>query len=128
MSAYFYSHEKYTIIPYLIDKLDLEIEDENGEWQPCFQVGYFNMHAKIMCLELMDGTKLTIHGSSNLRSSSCIEQLTAETDPEIFDFNVGIIRQFMERYYTINHTFGAGRRIRPLRNVITKDILRKARR
>jgi len=127
LSGYFYSHEKNYIIPYMMNKLDLEIENENGEWEPCFQVGFFNMHAKIMCLELMDGTKLTIHGSSNLRSSRCIEQIVAETDPALFDFNVEMIREFMKKYYIINHTFGTGKRIKPLRNDITKLIIKNKR-
>lgn len=125
LSGYYYSHEKFKIIPYMLDKLDMEIETEPDKWEPCFQVGYFNMHAKIMCLELMDGTKLTIHGSSNLRSSNSVEQITAETDPELFDFNVATIREFMRKYYTINHNVGEGRRIKPLRNNITKDIIKK---
>lgn len=126
LSGYFYSHEKNKIIQYMLDKLDMEIENpETGAWEPCFQVGYFNMHAKIMCLELMDGTKLTIHGSSNLRSSNSVEQITAETDPELFDFNVAIIREFMRKYYTINHSVGSGRRIKPMRNNITKDLIKK---
>ena len=125
LSGYFYSHEKHKIIQYMLEKLDMEIEIEPGKWEPCFQVGYFNMHAKIMCLELMDGTKLTIHGSSNLRSSNSVEQITAETDPAIFDFNLAIIRDFMRRYYTINHAVGEGRRIKPLRNDITKSIIKK---
>ena len=124
LSGYFYSHEKYKIVQYMYDKLDVEIETEPGSWTPAFQVGYFNMHAKIMALELYDGTKLTIHGSSNLRSSNSIEQIMAETDPDLFDFNVGVIRDFMRKYYTINHTFGEGKRIKPLRNNITKDLIK----
>ena len=128
LSAYFYSHEKYGIIPYIYNKLDLEIETEPDKWEPCFQVGYFNMHAKIMCLELYDGTKLTIHGSSNLRSSSSIEQIMVETDPELFDFNVGMIREFMKKFFTINHDYGEGRKIKPLRNNVTAKIIKKIRR
>ncbi len=128
LSAYFYSHEKHKLIPYMYEKLDVEIETEPDKWEPGFQVGFFNIHSKIMCLELEDGTKLTIHGSSNLRSSNSIEQAMIETDPDLFDFNVGIIREFMKVFFTVNHDSGEGKRIRPLRNNVTGIIIRKVRR
>lgn len=128
LSAYFYSHEKYKIVQYMYDRLDVEIETKPDQWEPGFQVGFFNIHSKVMCLELQDGTKLTIHGSSNLRSSSSIEQIMVETDPDLFDFNVEIIRDFMKQYFTVNHEYGEGKRIKPLRNNITKHIISKYRR
>ena len=124
LSGYFYSHEKFKIVKYMYDRLDVEIETEPDHWEPAFQVGYFNMHAKIMALELLDGTKLTIHGSSNLRSSNSIEQITAETDPALFDFNVRTIREFMRRYYTVNHTFGSGTRIKSVRSISVTDLVK----
>ena len=128
LSAYFYSHEKYKIIPYMYDRLDVEIETEPDKWEPGFQVGFFNIHSKIMCLELYDGTKITIHGSSNLRSSNNVEQVMVETDPELFDFNVEIIRDFMRVFFTVNHNYGEGKKIKPLRNNITGKIIKKVRR
>ena len=128
LSAYYYSHEKFKLIPYMYEKLDVEIETEPDQWEPGFQVGFFNIHAKIMLLELQDGTRLTIHGSSNLRSSNSIEQIMVETDPELFEFNLKVIRDFMKTFFTINHGCGEGRRIRPLRNNITGKIIRRIRR
>ena len=125
LSGYFYSHEKFNILSYMYENLDIELLGEDGEWHPAFQVGFFNMHAKIMCLQLSDGTKLTIHGSSNLRSSNSIEQITAETDPELFDWNVNVIREFMSRYYTINHTFGEGKKLKPLTSTQTRHIIKE---
>ena len=124
LSGYFYSHEKWKLIPYMYNTLDIELETEPDHWEPAFQVGFFNMHAKVMCLELYDGTKLTIHGSSNLRSSNSVEQICAETDPQLFDFNVTIIREFMRRYYTINHEQGVGKKMKALRENYTGQIIR----
>lgn len=125
LSGYFYSHEKWKLIPYMYEKLDVEIETAPDVWEPAFQVGFFNMHAKMMCLELLDGTKLTIHGSSNLRSSNSIEQIMAETDPEFFDFNVGVIREYMRTYFTVNHSYGAGTKVKSVRDALSGPIVKK---
>ena len=96
LSGYFYSHEKFDLIPYLYDRLD--VDDK-------FQVAFGNYHAKIICIETHSGHVMTIHGSANLRSSYSIEQLMVEVGQrDIFDFNAGLIRSLCEKYATIDMT------------------------
>ena len=95
VSGYFYSHEKYNLVPYMYEKLD--IGDKT-------QVAFGNFHGKIIALETALGHTITIHGSANLRSSSSIEQIMVEVDNQpLFDFNAGIIKSLCDKYGTINH-------------------------
>lgn len=105
------------------DEIPIPPKEPKAKVGDVYQLG----RHRLMCGDStdMDGTKLTIHGSSNLRSSNSVEQITAETDPDLFDFNVAIIREFMKKYFTINHDVGEGRKIKPLRNDITKSIIKK---
>ncbi len=96
LSGYFYSHEKFGLIPYLYERLD--VDDK-------FQVAFGNFHAKIICIETHSGHYMTIHGSANLRSSYSIEQLMVEVGQrDIFDFNAGLIQGLCEKYATIDYT------------------------
>ena len=96
LSGYFYSHEKFGLIPYLYERLD--IDDK-------FQVAFGNYHGKIICIETHSGHTMVIHGSANLRSSYSIEQLMVEVgQQDIFDFNAGLIKALCERYATIDYT------------------------
>ena len=99
-SAYFYSHEKYDLVPYLYKRIG---EDDRA------QVAFGAYHMKIIAVETHHGHIITIHGSANMRSSSNIEQVMVEiNDREMYDFNAGQIRDICERYGTIN------RQIKPM--------------
>ena len=96
LSGYFYSHEKWGLVPYLYEQLD-------GVGRN-FQVAFGGYHCKIITIEGVQGHTLTLHGSANLRSSASVEQVMCEVDDrELHDFNAGIIRGICERFGTINH-------------------------
>lgn len=76
VSNYFYSHEKHQIVRYMLGELDRDDK---------FQCLVCRNHTKIALLEISN-IKLIITGSSNLRSSRCIEQFTIQESPELFAF------------------------------------------
>ena len=95
VSAYFYSHEKWDLVPYLYKQLG----NDNR-----FQVAFGAYHLKVITLETHSGHTLTIHGSANMRSSTNVEQIMVEVnDRSLHDFNAGLIRDICDRYGTINH-------------------------
>ena len=95
-SAFQYSHQKYGMVPYLYRELD----DEKNR----VQIVFGRWHAKIITMETVLGHTITIHGSANLCSSNCIEQIATEIDNrELHDFNAGLMDRVAERFGTINH-------------------------
>lgn len=95
VSGYYYSHEKFNMVPYMYEHLD--VGDKT-------QIAFGNYHGKIICIETQHGHTITIHGSANMRSSNNFEQVCVEVDQrDIFDFNAGIIREVCEKYGTINY-------------------------
>lgn len=96
-SGYQYSHEKYSLVPYMYQELD----DPNNR----VQIAFGRWHAKIMTMETVYGHTITIHGSANMRSSSSIEQVMVEVDDrELHDFNAAIMEDITARFGTINHS------------------------
>lgn len=93
ISHYFYSHERYKLIPYVYKRLD--IDDK-------FQMAVAFVHTKVIAFETRGGRKIVIHGSANLRSSGNVEAFTIEENPELYDFYVGIYDGIIERYATVN--------------------------
>jgi hypothetical protein len=94
VSAYFYSHEKRGLIPYIYERLD--IDDR-------FQLSVAGIHTKTTTFNTTGGKKIVIHGSANLRSSGNIEQFTIEENPELHDFHDAISDEIAQKYATINH-------------------------
>lgn len=93
-SAYFYSHYKYDMIPYLYQQLGND---------PRVQIAFGAYHMKIITLETHHGNTLTIHGSANARSSMNIEQIMVEpNNRELHDFNAKMIAEICDNYGTIN--------------------------
>lgn len=110
-SAYFYSHEKFQLVPYLYHRLG---NDDRT------QVAFGAYHMKIMAIETHQGNTLTIHGSANMRSSSNIEQIMVEVnDRPLYDFNSTQIREICEKYGTIN------RKVRPMTRMETTALFDK---
>lgn len=95
VSGYFYSHEKYNLVPYMYEQLDLGDKT---------QIAFGNYHGKIITLSTHYGHTITLHGSANLRSSNSIEQVMIEVDArELHEFNAGVISSLCKRFGTINY-------------------------
>lgn len=92
VSAYFYSHERHNLIPYIYEKLDIDNK---------FQLAVAGIHTKTCQFETLGGKKVVIHGSANLRSSGNIEQFTIEENPHLYDFYDEIYSNILDRYATI---------------------------
>lgn len=92
VSAYFYSHEKHKLIPYIYKALDKD---------NMFQLAVARTHCKITLIKTGD-LKLVIHGSANLRSSNSMEQITIEENPELYDFYIDNHIDIIDKYKTIN--------------------------
>lgn len=94
VSDYFYSHERHKngLIPYLYDQLD------HGDR---LQLAVAGSHCKIAMVHLEDGRKIVIHGSANLRSSGCMEQIMIEENASLYDFNAEPLEKILEKYNTI---------------------------
>lgn len=94
-SAYFYSHYKFDMVPYLYQQLGND---------PRVQIAFGAYHMKIMTIETHHGNTLTIHGSANMRSSMNIEQMMFEpNNRELHDFNAAMIADICDNFGTINH-------------------------
>ena len=96
VSMYFYSHERQSLIPYLYESLDYH----DAPYQ--FQLAVADTPCKTIQIETTGGAKLTIHGSANLRSSGCIEQICIEESTELHDFHNEVADRILETYFTIN--------------------------
>lgn len=92
-STYFYSHERRDIIPYLYKKLDIDNR---------FQLAVTRIHTKTIHFQSLGGKKIIIHGSANLRSSGCVEQITIEENPTLYDFYDEAYNTLFDYYKTIN--------------------------
>lgn len=92
VSHYFYSMERWKLIPYLYRNLDIENK---------FQLAVAFTHTKTVHFETLGGRKIVMHGSANLRSSGNIEQFTIEENPELYDFYDEAFSKVIERYATI---------------------------
>lgn len=113
ISDYFYAHERKTLIPYLLDKLDVD---------NIFQLAVAGVHTKICLIETLGGKKIVISGSANLRSSSNIEQFTIEDNKQLYDFHVEYHNNIVEKYKTINKDIKRHQSLRgnELWNIINK--------
>lgn len=78
ISNFFYAHERHSLMPYMIDELDIDNK---------FQVAVAAIHTKIVLMETTGGKKIVMSGSANLRSSDNIEQFTIEENKELYDFH-----------------------------------------
>lgn len=95
LSGYFYSHEKYGLVPYMLDHLDV------GEKT---QIAFGAYHQKIITFDTHDGHTHTLHGSANLRSSNSMEQVMYEADAfDLHKFNADVIGTLCDSYGVICH-------------------------
>lgn len=93
ISDYFFSHERLNLVPYLYKELDKDNR---------FQLAAASTHCKLCLMETHNGSKVVIHGSANLRSSSNLEHLCIEENPLLFDFLLSTQVAILERFKTIN--------------------------
>lgn len=107
VSAYFYSHERGTLIPYIYQELDLDNR---------FQLAVAGIHTKTCHFETAGGKRIVIHGSANMRSSGNIEQFTIEENGELYEFYDGIYNEIINRYATIR---------KPIRQKQLWDVIKK---
>jgi hypothetical protein len=92
ISAYFFSHERGDMIPYIYKQLDKGNK---------FQLAVSSSHCKLCCIKTDEGENITIHGSANLRSSDCLEQIMIEENEDLYDFNMEYQNAILEKYKTI---------------------------
>jgi hypothetical protein len=93
VSDFFFSHERRNLVPYLYKELD-----KNNR----FQLAAASTHCKLCLIETHNGSKVVVHGSANLRSSSNIEHLCIEESPALFDFLLSTQVGIIEKFKTIN--------------------------
>ena len=94
ISDYFFAHERHDLIPYMLKELDINNR---------FQLAVAGSHTKICLFEsVVYGLKYVIHGSSNLRSSNCIEQITIEENAKLYDFYKDFHEKILSEYSIIN--------------------------
>jgi len=94
VSAYFYSHYRNSAIQYTYDQLDTSSNK--------FQLAVTGSHCKVCLIQTYCGKKLVLHGSPNLRSSACAEQVCIQECPELFDFHKSFADGILKEYGTIN--------------------------
>lgn len=107
-SGYFYSHEKYNLLPYIYQKLDIDNK---------FQYAAADSHCKIYLIHLNSGEKIVIQGSVNLRSSDNIEQFTMQQSDIDYDFYYDYQIRILEKYKTINKTVRGKKHINEVLNL-----------
>jgi len=91
ISDYFFSHNRENI-SYIYEELDI---------RDSFQLAVAGIHTKTILIRMLDGKKIVIHGSANLRSSSSMEQIMIETNEELYDFNYDWQKKIIHKYATI---------------------------
>lgn len=93
ISDYFFAHERSGLIPYMLQELDVDNR---------FNLAVAGSHTKICIFEAFNRLKYCIHGSSNLRSSGCLEQITIEENSELYDFYKDYHNSIIKEYSIIN--------------------------
>jgi len=96
ISHAFYSHERHKngLMPYIYG-LFKEHPDK-------FQVCVVRSHCKVIQFKTDCGKCITMHGSANLRSSDCIEQMMIENDKDTFECFRGFFAEIEEKFSTID--------------------------
>jgi hypothetical protein len=93
VSDYFFSHERAQGIRYTIDTL----APLSTEAEP-FTLAAAGTHMKVTLMKTECGRHLVIHGSANLRSSRCVEQIVIECNKELYEFNRAILATVLNKF------------------------------
>ena len=93
ISDYFFSHERKLkgLIPYMYD----QYKDFD------FQLSVLRAHCKIVCFKNEKNEYITIQGSANLRSSGNVEQIQIVESKELYDYNIKILDELVDKGKTI---------------------------
>jgi hypothetical protein len=92
VSAYFFSHEKQGLIPYIYKTLDTDNR---------LQLAVAGVHTKVVNFTTTGGKYIVMHGSANLRSSGNVEQFTIEENRELYDFYDRFHDRILKKHATI---------------------------
>ena len=79
-------------MPYIYAQLDKEDR---------FQLAVAGTHCKMCLIETMQGSKVVMHGSANLRSSGNMENICIEENETLYDFNFESQESILKEYSTI---------------------------
>ena len=93
VSDYFYSHERFNLVPYMYEMLDIN---------DSFQLAVAFVHTKTIQFKTAGGRNIVIHGSANLRSSGNVEQFCMEESEELYNFFKDRFQPIIDEYSTIN--------------------------
>lgn len=110
VSDYFWSHNRQNA-PYIYEQLDIN---------DMFQFAVAGTHTKISLVKIGD-KKIVIKGSANLRSSVCVEEISIETNSDLYDFHKQWHDAILDKYSTIKKAVRASK----LFDMITKGTERK---
>jgi hypothetical protein len=113
-SSYLYGADKGGAIKYTYEKLDTEANN--------FQLVISGNHTKMVLFETINGAKVVMHGSANLRSAQCAEQLTIEEGPEVYDFYLDFMDTIIAEFKTINHNVPK-QKLKELRHKKLNDLI-----
>lgn len=93
VSAYFFAHERNTLIRYAYEQLD----DESNR----FQLAVCNAHSKTYQWITDEGQHIVCHGSANLRSGANFENMVFEENAQTFQFFADFYDDILRLYPTI---------------------------
>lgn len=96
VSDYYWSYNRQNA-PYIYEKLDID-----GR----FQLAVSGTHTKITLLKI-NGKKIVCKGSANFRSSRSVEEVTFETNEELYDFHMAWHEEILREYGTIKKAIRA---------------------
>lgn len=93
ISSYFFSHERWGLIKYMYQQLDIDNK---------FQLSVCRTHVKAVCIKTTRGNKAVIHGSANLISSNSVEQINIEENKALYDYLIDFFNGIEKEHFTIN--------------------------
>jgi hypothetical protein len=92
VSGYFYRHERHKLIKFTYETLD----------PYDFQLAVNQTHTKTTAFETTCGLNFVIHGSANLRSCQCEEQIQITECKKLFTFVTDYNNSIISNFKTIN--------------------------
>jgi hypothetical protein len=105
VSDYWFAHNRGPdgLLEYLYEQLDQPtVTPTHPADRRSFQLCVSGSHAKLALIKLATGERYSLTGSANLRSAACIELLTCEDDPAVYDFHRGWMATLEDLHFTIN--------------------------
>ena len=110
LADYSFSHNRWTLMPYLVEQLGYDGRAEDGR----FTFAAAGTHCKICLIETHCGRRFVLHGSANLVSSGNIEQFEIEDNPVKYAFNHRYLTALLTRYNVLNRKRPDIRQHKPL--------------